>query len=221
MNLARGIEKRLENLVDGVSASVFRGRMHPVTMASKLIRQLDFLATDTDGTITIPNDLTIVVHPSDLDPELDVADLEEELAVVVEDAAKQSGWKLVGPVEIHLATSSEVPRGILQVAGDRLRGPLPPWGQLIADDGSAVIPLTMNSQVVGRALDCDIRLSNSEVSRHHAVIARSSDGVSVRDLRSSNGTKVNGDLISVDPASILPGSNISFGELLFTYRPVS
>lgn len=221
MSIARGIEKRLENLVDGVSASVFRGRMHPVTMASKLVRQLEFLATKTEYAVEVPNALTVVINPADLDPDLDVSDLEEELSVVVDDAALQSGWKLVGPADIHLATAAEVPRGILQVAGDAVRGPLPPWGQLIADDGSAVIPLTMNCQLVGRALDCDIRLSNSEVSRHHAVIERSGDRVAVRDLASSNGTAVNGDRISVRDAVLLPGSHVAFGQLPFTYRPVS
>ena len=52
MKLARGIEQRLENLVDGVSASVFRGTMHPVTIASRLVRQLEFLAEDEQLEVT-------------------------------------------------------------------------------------------------------------------------------------------------------------------------
>ncbi len=220
MGIARGLEKRLEDLVDGVSASVFRGRMHPVTMAARLVRQLDFIASDAGADPTIPNDLTVVVNPADLDPEVDVDDLEVELATVVEEAALENGWNLVGPVEVHVATSGDVPRGILQVAGDELRGVLPPWGQLIAEDGSAVVPLTMNRNLIGRALDCDIRFANSEVSRHHAVISRTVDLVEVRDLGSSNGTAVNGDLVT-DAVAIAPGATVTLGGLSFTYRSVA
>jgi FhaA, N-terminal domain/FHA domain len=221
MKLARGIERRLENLVDGVSASVFRGRMHPVTIASRLVRQIDFLAFDTRAGLQIPNDLTVVIHPADLDPAIDTEALEGELASLVSTAARDNGWRVIGPVEIHLETSTEVPRGILECAGDPLPGHLDSWGQLIAADGSVAIPLAYNRTLVGRALDCDVRFSNSQVSRHQAVVVRKGDSVTVSDLGSSNGTWVNGDRVSTKPIGLSPGSTVSFGDLAFTYRPVS
>jgi hypothetical protein len=221
MNLARGIEKRLENLVDGVSASVFRGRMHPVTIAGRLIRQLDFLAHETPAGTEIPNDITLVINPSDLDPELDVAELEAELASVVAQEADAEGWRLIGPVEVHLEMSVDVPTGILECAGSSVRGHLEPWGQLIADDASAVVPLSMNRTLIGRALDCDIRFSNSDVSRHHAIVTRVDRAVELVDLDSSNGTWVNGDRIADVPVPVLPGDNLVIGGLPFTYRTVS
>ena len=221
MNLARGLEQRLENLVDGVSASLFRGHMHPVTMAGRLVRQLDFLAKETPAGTEVPNDLTIVINPADLDPALDTEALERELGTVVEEAAQANGWRLVGPVEVHIETSTEVPTGILECAGSAVRGPLTPWGQLIADDGSAIVELAMNRSLVGRALDCDIRFSNSEVSRHHAVVSRDGDAAAVEDLASSNGTWVNGVRLDRDAVPILPGDRIVFGALPFTYRAVA
>jgi len=220
MNLARGIEKRLENLVDGVSASVFRGRMHPVTIASRLVRQLDFLALDSAAGTEIPNDITVVLNPADLDPAVDLEELQNELAAVVEAAAAQQAWRLVGPVEVYIETSQEVPTGILQCAGASVRGPMSPWGQLIADDGSAVVSLSMNRILIGRALDCDIRFSNSEVSRHHTIVIRTGSTVEVTDLGSANGTWVNGDRISDRPVTILPGDLLVVGGLPFTYRSV-
>ena len=221
MKLARGLERRLENLVDGVSASVFRGRMHPVTIATRLVRQVDFLALETPAGPQIPNDLTVVLHPADLDGAIDVPDLEAELGAVVTEAAMENGWRLVGPVEVHLETSTEVPRGILQCAGDPVRGHLPTWAQLIAADGSVAVPLTMNRTLLGRALDCDVRFSNTEVSRHHAVISRADSRVEVLDLDSANGTWVNRDRIARKPVPLVPGCTVSFGDLSFVYRPVS
>ena len=43
MGLARELERRLERLVDGATAAVFRGKMHPVDMAEHLVRQVDFM----------------------------------------------------------------------------------------------------------------------------------------------------------------------------------
>jgi len=45
--------------------------------------------------------------------------------------------------------------------------------------------------------------------------------VTVSDLGSSNGTWVNGDRVSTKPIGLSPGSTVSFGDLAFTYRPVS
>ena len=221
MKLARGLEQRLENLVDGVSASVFRGRMHPVTMASKLVRQLEFLSFDSPSGEQVPNDLTVVLHPSDLDPAIDPAALSIELAEVAREAADEQGWRYVGPFEIHLETSASVPKGILQCAGDSMRGHIEAWAQLIASDGSAVVPITLNGSLLGRALDCDIRFSNYEVSRHHAVIRRKAGDATIKDLGSSNGTAINGDRLTTGAVPLTPGCVVTIGSLDFTYRLVA
>lgn len=221
MNLARGLERRLENLVDGVSASVFRGRMHPVTMAARLVRQLDFLTEETPAGPQVPNDLTIALNPADLDPEIDRDALEDELAAVARSAADDAGWRVIGPFAVHVATSAEVPRGILEVAGAATPGRLEPWGQLISSDGSAAVSLTMNRLVVGRSLDSDVRFSNAEVSRRHALITHNRSEAWIVDLGSSNGTRVNGDRIGTTPIELLPGSTVAFANLEFTYRLVA
>ena len=134
MKLARGLEQRLENLVDGVSASVFRGRMHPVTMASKLVRQLEFLSFETPAGEQVPNDLTVVLNPSDVDPAIDLGALAVELGDVAREAADEQGWRYIGPFDVHLETSTDVPKGILQCAGNSVRGRIGAWAQLISSD---------------------------------------------------------------------------------------
>ena len=49
---------------------------------------------------------------------------------------------------------------------------------------------------IGRALDNDVRLSSTLVSRHHCRIESASEGVFVVDLGSANGTQVNGERVS-------------------------
>lgn len=219
MNLARGLERRLENLVDGASASVFKGRMHPVLIGNKLLRQLDFLAVEGQAGPQIPNDLVVSLNPSDIDPAYDRATLEAELATVVRESAKEQGWRLVGNPRITVTTDASVPRGILSCRGSNTPGPIAPWAQLIADDGSAVLNIAMNRTIVGRALDADIRISNEQISRAHALVFREEGTPHIVDLRSSNGTFVNANLATT-PTVLTPGDNVLLGDLAFTFRVI-
>ncbi len=45
--------------------------------------------------------------------------------------------------------------------------------------------------VIGRASDCDLKLENQMVSRHHCALTIQDGHIYVRDLQSSNGTSVN------------------------------
>ena len=221
MNLAQGLERRLENLADGASASVFRGRMHPVAIATRLIRQLEFVATDTTAGPQVPNDLVVYMNALDIDPELDRSELIKELENAVTETSLEKGWRLIGRVTIHLRTDGKTPRGIVECSGEVKRSSLPPWGQLIADDGSAALGISMNRSVIGRALDCDIRITNQEMSRYHCLIYREGTNVFLLDHESSNGTFVNGQRLGNDPAPIIVGDNVALGDLSFTFRTVN
>jgi hypothetical protein len=221
VKLARGLERRLENLVDGASASVFKGKMHPVVIGGKMLRQLDFQTQNSIAGPQIPNDLVVTMNPLDLDAELDHTTLIKELESVITESATEQGWRLVGPATVHVGTDKGIPRGVLECEGSNVPGPLPPWSHLIADDGSAVLDIAMNRTLIGRALDADLRIANEQVSRHHALIIREAGSVKISDLGSSNGTIVN--RIAVGPSSVAlgPGDNVFLGDLSFTYRPVS
>lgn len=220
MNLARGLERRLEKLVDGASASVFRGRMHPIDIASRLVRQIEFLSTQTPAGIQVPNDLVVRMSAADIDVTLDRDHLTKELVTVVTETAIERGWRLIGPVQVQIMTSTEVPRGILETEGTSKAGPLPTWGQLIAIDGSAVLAISRNRTLIGRSLDGDIRVANQEVSRHHVVIYREDGITMIRDLDSANGTFVNDVRIAERPIPIITGDTVMLGNLAFTFRPV-
>ncbi len=65
--------------------------------------------------------------------------------------------------------------------------------------------------VIGRSRDCDIVLSDPNVSRRHAEIrADARGGWTVHDLGSTNGVKVNGQRAN-GPARLQPGDRIALG----------
>lgn len=63
---------------------------------------------------------------------------------------------------------------------------------------------------IGRHPDNEIRLTDSQVSRYHALIQRRDEGYVISDLGSGNGVYVNGKLIS-GPARLAAGDAISVG----------
>ncbi len=60
---------------------------------------------------------------------------------------------------------------------------------------SQVYPLTQPEVLIGRSEQSDIALADPGVSRNHARIIREGDDFIVEDLRSTNGTEVNGQPI--------------------------
>ncbi len=68
---------------------------------------------------------------------------------------------------------------------------------------------------LGRYPTCDIVLTSSEVSRHHAVITRMGNDYYIEDRGSSNGTFVNGELI--DKKKLENGDIIKIGDFTLKF----
>ncbi len=62
----------------------------------------------------------------------------------------------------------------------------------------------------GRSADSDIFLADVTVSRHHAVFKVDSEGLTVTDLGSTNGTYVNGRRHEI--AALAPGDELMLGK---------
>jgi hypothetical protein len=72
------------------------------------------------------------------------------------------------------------------------------------------LPAVANELTLGRSHSCDCVLSDPTVSRRHASLSRSGNAWLLRDLRSTNGTRVNGWRVT-EPVEVAPGDRISFG----------
>ena len=80
-----------------------------------------------------------------------------------------------------------------------------------------VFEITSASMVIGREADNPIALPNDgTASRRHATITQSSDGCSIRDEGSSNGTFVNGARVTEQALS--PGDEIQIGGTKFRFE---
>jgi diguanylate cyclase (GGDEF)-like protein len=83
------------------------------------------------------------------------------------------------------------------------------------------IPLERDEVIIGRALEADVRLNDTRASRLHAKITTEGSGEAreasyrITDLGSTNGTMVNGELIT--EAVLSDGDKIVIGDHLFRF----
>src|SRR5258706_2954641 len=69
--------------------------------------------------------------------------------------------------------------------------------------------------VIGRSPDCQIVLKDFGISRTHARITVDDDGIRIADLKSKNGTQVNG--VPVVEAPLKDGDKILLGKFLLVF----
>lgn len=74
--------------------------------------------------------------------------------------------------------------------------------------------------VVGRADDCNLRLMHSTVSRHHCQLSEIGRFTTIRNLGSSNGTYLKGDLFRGEQV-IRGGDKLSLGMVLLEVLDMS
>lgn len=85
---------------------------------------------------------------------------------------------------------------------------------LVPTDGGDSIEITKDMTLVGRKEECDLRLDHKSISKLHCVIVKTDGLLLVRDLGSTNGTRVNGQRIR--RAALLPNDKLTIAH--FQYR---
>jgi hypothetical protein len=215
MGLARGLERRLERLVDGLAARLFRGRVHPVELGSRLVREADLAVIETAAGPAAPNGYRVGLGGEPVDDEVLWA-VRRELEEFVEVAAAERGWRLEGPARVVIAVDPRERPSRVDIETWVEPGDRPPWAVLESAAGhqSAV---SKNRAVVGRAGDCDVRLPHDDVSRRHALIWREAGSAWIADLGSSNGTFVNGMRLT-EPVQLGEGDRVVVGSADFVVR---
>ena len=94
------------------------------------------------------------------------------------------------------------------------------YGELLPLGGGDPIPLLKTDLIVGRREGADIVLRFPNVSGHHCELSLGDGYWSIKDLRSSNGTKVNGTRVSEQ--QLKPGDKLSIAnhEYEIAYDPL-
>jgi hypothetical protein len=220
--MARGsLEKTVEGAVDGFFSRIFRGEVKPLHIGRRLIHLIDGeRGIDANGRRVVPNTYVVELSAADREgfarEELEMS-LLQELTVAVREYIAQEGYVVEGKPRVSLRTEPDLRKGRFRVEARHTRQepsiaalpPLPkvavttpPGGErppsVLTLPGGQRVELRDGEYVIGRHLQSDIVIDDSNVSRRHARLVCARGGVLINDMGSTNGTKINGVLVSGD-----------------------
>ncbi|WP_411103605.1 FhaA domain-containing protein [Streptomyces sp. cmx-4-9] len=117
MGVLKRFEQRLEGLVNGTFAKVFKSEVQPVEIAGALQRECDNNATIWNRERTVvPNDFIVELSAGDYDRLSPYSgQLGDELAGLVRDYAKQQRYSFMGPIKVHLEKAEDLDTGLYRV----------------------------------------------------------------------------------------------------------
>jgi pSer/pThr/pTyr-binding forkhead associated (FHA) protein len=77
--------------------------------------------------------------------------------------------------------------------------------------------LSQGKVIIGRSPDCDIAIDNTAISRQHASIEHKDGEYFLSDLKSSNGTFLNGDKVQ-EMALLAPGDSVGIAKFTLSFQ---
>lgn len=215
---ARGFERRLENLVEGVFGRVFKSTVRPVEIGRRLIREMEATRdVDVRGATIVANSFTVCLSEADYEQFADIhTTMCAELADAARDHARDEGYQFVGHVSCELVIDPDLRTGAFAIdakfrEGAGGTGP----GTLVLPSGERR-PLAEQTVTIGRMPGSTIVLTDPNASRRHAEIRPLGSGYVLVDLGSTNGSRVNGS--RVDNHHLADGDTLSFGNTVIRFE---
>jgi general secretion pathway protein A len=87
---------------------------------------------------------------------------------------------------------------------------------LVDDDNGTEYPVRHAMCVIGRAVNCTVRIRHPALSRYHALMKCINDDWTIADMKSTNGVYLNGRRIG--SATLRPNDLIGIGEFTFIFK---
>ncbi|NKQ26054.1 FhaA domain-containing protein [Streptomyces galbus] len=228
MGVLKKFEQRLEGLVNGTFAKVFKSEVQPVEIAGALQRECDNNATiwNRDRTV-VPNDFIVELSAPDYERLSPYSgQLGDELAGMVRDYAKQQRYTFMGPIKVHLEKADDLDTGLYRVRSRTLASSSNQQAPAAAPAAGARTrhwieingtrhQISRPTLVLGRSTEADVRIDDPGVSRRHCEI-RTGTPSTIQDLGSTNGIVVDGQ--HTTRATLRDGSRIVVGSTTVIYR---
>jgi Protein of unknown function (DUF3662)/FHA domain len=203
------VENRLERLFERSLSRPFKNSLQPIEIGARIIREVDLTRRLSNQGPLSANHIRVWLSAEDAQrfdgfQKALIAELEE----TVRQHALSEGYNFVGPVRVEVFIDDDLKVGNLAVITEFLGGESQP--RLMANDGRSFV-VGDRPLVIGRSPDVDVVINNTSVSRRHAEVWRTSDGVAIRDLDSTNGTFVNGHRVTA--VSLSPRDDVTIGAV--------
>lgn len=219
MGLLDAFEKGLERAVNGAFAKTFRSGIQPVEIASALRRELDTQAAVVSRErILAPNTLEVLLSPADEAKMASIGPaLITELNDLVAKHARKQGYSFAGPVTITISADPSVATGTVSVESNTAEAAAVSWNAVLEIDGRRHT-IDRARTVIGRGSDADITVADANTSRKHVEVLWDGRHGMMRDLGSTNGSKLNG--VKTPSSQLESGSVITIGRTDIVFRVV-
>jgi hypothetical protein len=214
----KGFERSLESMVEGVFARVFRSGLRPIELGRRLVREMDdHRSVDVRGRTTVPNSFVITLSQVDFDNFAEIGEsLSRELCDAAREHAHDESYVFPGPVSVEMVPSDRTRPGTFSIVGRMKEGPGGVGaGSLVLPNGHRVV-LGERAVTMGRLPECDIVLTDTNVSRRHAEVRPTPDGFMLVDLGSTNGCRVNG--VQVVQRDLRDGDELTIGNTRIVFQ---
>lgn len=242
MRLLAALERRLERLFEGPAARLFPTPVQPLQLQRRLERALEVERLVGASRVYAPDEYSVHVHPADLAAlRREAPDLERGLAEALATRTRQRGYYLRRAPTVRIVADDATPRGEAHVGASVSGG-----GEALEEDAMPadatavyrapplelpVAQLSINEPSsearrvriegglvrIGRADDNQVVLSDPKVSRYHGELRVRHGALVYHDLRSTNGSWVNGSRV-VEMAVGL-GDRIELGDTTILVEP--
>jgi hypothetical protein len=243
LNKLARFESLAEQWVEGTFGRLFGGRIQPMEVASALAHAMeDEQFTNDNGDQFAPNVYWVYLNPADYESlRQSQPDLPIDLARSMIELAERAELRLSEQPIVEIRSSDEIPRRHISVAARYVAQDTAPISQtdeiapetvdsirkglrtaantrsFLILDGRRHVSLVKPVVTIGRALDNDVVLDDTRVSRHHAQLRLRQGQYVLYDTGSSGGTYVNGERISEvvlrgGDVIMLAGVQLIFGE---------
>jgi hypothetical protein len=219
VTVLRNIEHKIEGLFEGLFGRAFRTHVQPVELARKLAKEMDEHRVVSVSRVYVPNEYTVYLCSDDRSQfESYETSLLTELQEYLTEHARREDYALLSKPKVLMATDDDLEVGEFGIATRMATVEGAPEGvpaqaepgatmvyrpdvepEAAAPAPSAALTVDGSSHdvaggraLIGRSKECDVRISDPNVSRRHAEVRQEGSTYWVVDLDSTNGVLVNG-----------------------------
>lgn len=198
MRLLDKVENWLEEKIDGFFGRRFQEEIQPIEIGKRLLREMEQQKTISVAKTYIPDQYTVSLSSQDyakmhsLFPRLS-----EEMAQYLAAEADKAGYLILTAIQIFWVKEEKLHLGQLEVKSAFSQN-LPAKIRQIelmviaGNDKGRIFSVRTEEVQIGRREDNEICLHDLNISRLHAKIKFTADGLVIQDSNSTNGLKVNG-----------------------------
>lgn len=219
MSFIENFEKGLERLINGAFSKTFKSEIQLVEISAAIKNEMDskssILSRDR---ILAPNSFSVRMSSPDYSrvQALGQVALDELIDVATKHARKQN-FQFGAALVIKFAEDPTLPIGRVTVTSTSANLKVE-WQPVLEVTGKPHV-LTKARTTVGRDASADIQVNDAGLSRKHFEVVWDGSRAGVRDLQSTNGTKVDGRVIT--ETGIVADQVITAGQSSFVFRVIA